>query len=73
MTGTPDPVTDPDREVAEVRISDEEARHLALMDGIRRRSRRTALLYAAGAALLIPWTVYLAVSLPRRQIRIALY
>ena len=68
MTGTPDPVTDPDREVAEVRISDEEARHLALMDGIRRRSRRTALLYAAGAALLIPWTVYLAVSLPRRQI-----
>ena len=63
-----DGATDPGADGGGTRYAVEEARHLALMESIRRRSRRTALLYAAGAALLIPWTVWLAVSLPRRQV-----
>ncbi len=47
---------------------DEERRHQELLDAIRARSRRMALAYAAAAVLLIPWTVYLAVTLPRRDI-----
>ena len=47
---------------------DEERRHQELLEVIRRRSRRMALVYAAAALCLIPWTVYLAVSLPRRTI-----
>jgi hypothetical protein len=47
---------------------DEERRHRELLDAIRTRSRRMALAYAAAAVLLIPWTVYLAVTLPRRDI-----
>lgn len=46
----------------------EERRHQELLEAIRRRSRRMALLYAGAALLLIPWTVYLAVTLPRRTI-----
>jgi hypothetical protein len=37
-------------------------------DRVRRRARRTAWIYAAAAALLIPWTIYLSVSLPKRDI-----
>lgn len=47
---------------------DEELRHLELLEAIRGRSRRMAMLYAAAAVLLVPWTVYLAVTLPRRDI-----
>ena len=46
----------------------EERRHRELLAAVRVRSRRAALLYAAAAVLLIPWTVYLAVTLPRRDI-----
>jgi hypothetical protein len=35
---------------------------------VRHRARRMAWLYAAAAALLIPWTVYLAVTLPKRDL-----
>ena len=35
---------------------------------VRRRARRMAVLYAAGAVALIPWTVYLAVTLPKRDL-----
>ena len=48
--------------------NDEERRHQALLDSIRVRSRRTAQLYAAAAVVLIPWTIYLAVSLPKRDV-----
>ena len=34
---------------------------------VRRRARRMAWLYTAAAAVLLPWIVYLAVTLPRRQ------
>ena len=34
---------------------------------IRRRARRMAWLYAAAAAILLPWIGVLAVTLPRRQ------
>jgi len=37
-------------------------------DGVRRRARRMAWLFVAAAVLLIPWTVYLAVTLPKRDI-----
>ena len=46
----------------------EERRHQELLATIRVRSRRTALLYSTGAVLLVPWTVYLAVTLPRRDL-----
>ena len=42
--------------------------HEPLLVGIRRRSRRAALAYVLMALALIPWTVYLAVTLPKRQI-----
>jgi len=48
--------------------TDEELRYQALRAQIRIRSRRTALLYSAAAVVLIPWTVYLAVTLPKRVI-----
>ena len=38
------------------------------LDGVRRRARRMAWLFVAAAALMIPWTVYLAVTLPKRDI-----
>jgi hypothetical protein len=37
-------------------------------DAVRRRARRMAWVYAVAGVLLIPWTVYLAVSLPRRVV-----
>ena len=40
----------------------------SLLAGIRRRARRTALAYMVVAVALVPWTVYLAVSLPKRQV-----
>ena len=46
----------------------ERQRHERLMAGIRVRSRRIAVLYSIGAVLLIPWTVYLAVTLPKRDL-----
>ena len=54
--------------VDDVATDDEERRHRELLGAIRARSRRMALAYAAAAVLLIPWTVYLAVTLPRRDI-----
>jgi len=54
--------------VDDVTTDDEERRHRELLDAIRARSRRMAMAYAAAAVLLIPWTVYLAVTLPRRDI-----
>ena len=42
--------------------------HEPLLVGIRRRSRRAALAYVLMGLALIPWTVYLAVTLPKRQI-----
>ena len=51
-----------------VTTDDEERRHRELLEAIRSRSRRMAMAYAAAAVLLIPWTVYLAESLPRRDI-----
>jgi len=42
--------------------------HEPLLVGIRRRSRRAALAYMVMGLALIPWTVYLAVSLPKRQV-----
>lgn len=35
---------------------------------IRRRVHRFAYVYAAGAVVLVPWIVYLAATLPKRQI-----
>ena len=46
----------------------ESSSHEPLLTGIRRRSRRAALAYLAMGLALIPWTVYLAVTLPKRQI-----
>ena len=46
----------------------ESSRHEPLLIGIRRRSRRAALAYLMMGLALIPWTVYLAVTLPKRQI-----
>ncbi len=37
-------------------------------DGPRRRARRMAWLYTAAAVVLLPWIVYLAVTLPRRNL-----
>jgi hypothetical protein len=48
--------------------ADIERRHRELLDSIRVRSRRVAVVYAAAGAALIPWTVYLAVTLPKRDI-----
>jgi len=42
--------------------------HQPLLIGIRRRSRRAALAYLVMGLALIPWTAYLAVTLPKRQI-----
>ena len=39
-----------------------------LLAGVRKRARRTAIAYMAVAVALVPWTVYLAVSLPKRQV-----
>jgi hypothetical protein len=47
---------------------DPERRHLELLAAIRTRSRRMALVYTAAAVLLVPWTVYLALTLPRRDV-----
>ncbi len=52
-----------DRALAEQRHHYEE-----LLAGIRVRSRRIAVLYSIAGVVLIPWTVYLAVSLPRRDL-----
>jgi hypothetical protein len=49
-------------------LAKELERHEALLAGIRVRSRRIAILYSVGGVLLIPWTVYLAVTLPRRDL-----
>ncbi len=49
-------------------VAKAERRHEELMAGIRVRSRRIAVLYSVGGALLIPWTVYLAVTLPKRDL-----
>ncbi len=38
------------------------------VDEVRRRARRTAWLFAIAAALLIPFTVYLALTLPKRDV-----
>jgi phosphoglycerol transferase MdoB-like AlkP superfamily enzyme len=38
------------------------------LDRMRRRARRMAWLFLAAAFLLIPWTAYLAVTLPKRDI-----
>jgi hypothetical protein len=42
--------------------------HEPLLIGIRRRSRRAALAYVVMGLALIPWTVYLAITLPKREI-----
>lgn len=44
------------------------AGHEPQLIGIRRRSRRAALAYMLMGLALIPWTIYLAVSLPKREI-----
>lgn len=38
------------------------------LDGVRRRARRMAWFFVGAAALLIPWTLYLAVTLPKRTV-----
>ena len=38
------------------------------LDRVRHRARRMAWLYALAAAVLIPWTAYLAVTLPKRDV-----
>jgi hypothetical protein len=48
--------------------TDEEGRHQELLDVIAARSRRTAILYMVAGVVLIPWTVYLAVTLPKREL-----
>ena len=50
------------------RSTHEAAGHEPLLIGIRRRSRRAALAYVVMGLALIPWTAYLAVSLPKREI-----
>ena len=42
--------------------------HEPLLEGIRHRSRRAALAYMVMGVALVPWTVYLAVTLPKREI-----
>ena len=42
--------------------------HEPLLVGIRRRSRRAALAYMVMGVALVPWTVYLAITLPKREI-----
>jgi len=37
-------------------------------DRVRRRARRLAWTYAVAGVLLVPWTIYLAVSLPQRTV-----
>ena len=49
--------------------ADIERRHRELLDGIRVRSRRIAWSTAVAAVALIPWTVYLAVTLPKARSR----
>jgi hypothetical protein len=39
-----------------------------LLAGVRKRARRTAIAYTCVGVALVPWTIYLAVSLPKRQI-----
>ncbi len=62
------PVGDVTAGVPEGDGSDQDRLHQEMLDGVRHRARRTALLYTAAGIVLIPWTVYLAVSLPKRQI-----
>lgn len=47
---------------------DTERRHKEALEGIRRRSRRIAASYTLAAMALIPWTAYLAVTLPKRNL-----
>jgi hypothetical protein len=61
-------VTGPSSGTSEDSAAREQQRHERLMAGIRVRSRRIAILYSIGAVLLIPWTVYLAVTLPKRDL-----
>jgi len=42
--------------------------HGLSLEAVRRRSRRLAWTFVAAAVLLIPWTVYLAVTLPKRDV-----
>jgi hypothetical protein len=42
--------------------------HEPLLVEFRRRSRRTALAYMVMGVALVPWTVFLALTLPRREI-----
>src|SRR5271166_2613908 len=39
-----------------------------LVEVIRRWSRRTAFAYMLTGLALVPWTVYLAITLPKRQV-----
>jgi hypothetical protein len=50
-----DPVPDPSGDRAE-------------LEELRRGARRLAYIYAAAAVLLLPWIVYLAVTLPKRDL-----
>jgi len=50
------------------RSTHEASGHEPLLVGIRRRSRRAALAYTVMGLALIPWTVYLAVTLPKREV-----
>jgi hypothetical protein len=46
-----------------------EAAHVeAPLEAMNRRTRRAALVYMVMGLVLIPWTVFLAVSLPRREV-----
>ena len=46
----------------------ESAAHEVVRDDVRKRSRRAALVYMLVGVALVPWTVYLAVTLPKRQV-----
>ena len=49
-------------------FDDAERRHQEVLANIRRRSRRIAASYTLAAVALIPWTAYLAVTLPKRNL-----
>ena len=56
------------RRASDRALAEEQRRHEALLAGIRVRSHRIAVLYSIAGAVLIPWTVYLAVTLPKRDL-----
>jgi len=42
--------------------------HELLLEGVRKRARRAAIAYTLVGVALVPWTVYLAVTLPKRHL-----